>query len=167
VKSFWRLYRLIHIQFVLVRYNLDEFIFATPWFYPVRFLTYFNPYYWFLRNKLTRGERLRRALEDLGPIFVKAGQLLSTRRDFVPDDIADELAKLQDRVPPFPGTIAKAIIESALGCNIESVFSQLDMNALASASIAQVHAGTLLDGRSVVAKVLRPGIKKIIDRDLD
>jgi len=167
VKFVTRLLRLIRINYVIVRYNLDEILFTTPWFYPLRFLSYFNPWYWLLRNKLTRGERLRRALEDLGPIFVKAGQLLSTRRDFLPEDIADELSKLQDRVPPFPGKQARQIIETALGCPIENVFSELQIEALASASIAQVHAAVLKNGKSAVVKVLRPGIKTIIDRDLD
>src|SRR3989339_1903880 len=101
IKQCSRLIRLMRINFVLVRYNLDEVILATRWFYPLRFLSYFNPWYWFLKNKLTRGQRIRLALEDLGPIFIKAGQVLSTRRDLIPDDITEELAKLQDRVPPF------------------------------------------------------------------
>ncbi len=167
MKNLSRLLRLMRINFVLVRYNLDEFILAMPWFSPFRFLSFFNPYYWILKNKLTRGERIRLALEALGPIFVKAGQVLSTRGDLLPEDISDELAKLQDQVPPFSGELAKDIIEEALGAKIPEVFSEFDLNALASASIAQVHAAKLLNGRSVVVKVLRPNIKKIIDRDLD
>ncbi len=167
MKSISQLFRLIRIHFVLVRYNLDELILKTPWFYPFRFLRYFNPWYWILKNKLTRGERLRRALEDLGPIFIKAGQVLSTRRDLLPDDIVDELAKLQDKVPPFKGELAKKMIEESLGLPIESVFQSFDLTALASASIAQVHAATLLNGKSVVVKVLRPDIQKIIDCDVD
>jgi ubiquinone biosynthesis protein len=150
-----------------MRYNLDEIILNMPWFAPIRFLSYLNPYYWALRNKLTRGERLRLALEELGPIFVKAGQILSTRGDLLPEDIAEELAKLQDRVPPFPGLLAKQIIEASLKVPLHTVFIDFDLQALASASIAQVHAATLHDGRSIVVKVLRPNIKKIIDRDLD
>lgn len=167
MKSLSRLFRLIRINFILWRYNLDEFILGIPLFYPVRFLGYFNPWYWLLKNKYTRGERLRLAFESLGPIFIKAGQIISTRRDLIPDDIAEELAKLQDRVPPFPGKIAKKMIELSLRANISDVFRDFDMNALASASIAQVHAATLLDGRSVVIKVLRPNIATIIERDLD
>jgi ubiquinone biosynthesis protein len=167
VKYISRLLRLIRINFILVRYNLDEIIFATPWFYPFRFLSYFNPYYWVLKNKLTRGQRIRLALQDLGPIFVKAGQIVSTRGDLLPEDILEELAKLQDQVPPFSGIEAKKIIEKALGSKLSDVFLEFDMNALASASIAQVHAATLLDGRSAVIKVLRPNVKNIIDRDLD
>ena len=167
MKLIGRTLRLIRINFILMRYNIDEIILGTHWFYPLRFLIFFNPYYWMLGKKLSQGERIRRALVDLGPIFVKAGQIISTRRDLIPNDIADELAKLQDRVPPFPGKQAKKIIEDALKCRTEDAFSQFDMDALASASIAQVHAATLLDGNEVVVKVLRPNIKKIIDRDVD
>jgi len=166
VKPITQFFRLLRINFVLMRYNLDEFILAMPWFYPLRFLRFFNPWYWILKNKLTRGERLRRALEDLGPIFIKAGQILSTRRDLLPDDIAEELAKLQDKVPPFSGVLAKKMVEESLNAPIKSIFQEFDLTALASASIAQVHAATLLTGDSVVVKVLRPGIKKMIDRDL-
>lgn len=136
------LFRLIHINKVLIKYGV------------------FN-------KKLSRGERARRALEDLGPIFVKAGQILSTRRDLLPDDIANELAKLQDQVPPFSGKEAKKIVEKALSCSTENVFSEFDLKALASASIAQVHAATLLTGESVVIKVLRPDIRKAIKSDID
>lgn len=167
MKVISRFFRMMRIQFILIRYNLDEFVLTVPWLTPLRFLMYFNPWYWLLKNKLSRGERIRLALENLGPIFVKAGQVLSTRRDILPDDIADELAKLQDRVPPFCGEQARAMIEKSLGQPIDTVFRHIDLTALASASIAQVHAAELLDGRSVVVKVLRPGIRKIIDRDID
>jgi len=167
LKLFTRFFRLLRINFVLARYNLDEVILANHWFYPLRFLTYFNPWYWTCGRTMPRGLRIRRALEDLGPIFVKAGQILSTRVDFLPEDIALELAQLQDRVAPFPGKLAKALIEEALQCPLQQVFSQFDMQALASASIAQVHAATLHNGKAVVVKVLRPQIKKVIDSDLD
>ncbi len=167
MKSISRFFRLLRINFILLRYNLDEFILTTPWFYPLRFLRFFNPWYWVLKNKLTRGERLRLALEKLGPIFIKAGQVLSTRRDLLPDDIAIELAKLQDKVPPFPGKIAKKMIEKSLGLPLTDVFQEFHKMALASASVAQVHAAILLNGQSVVVKVLRPHIRKIIERDLD
>lgn len=150
-----------------MRYNIDELLLGTHWFFPLRFFMYFNPYYWTSVNKLSAGERIRLALQDLGPIFVKAGQIVSTRRDLLPDDIATELAKLQDRVPPFSSEQAKKIIEAALKKTIEETFSTFDMTPLASASIAQVHAATLLSGESVVVKVLRPNIKKMIDRDID
>ena len=164
VKRSWRL---LQIQWVVLRFNLDEFLFATPWFYPVRFLLFCNPWYWALRNNSSRGERLRRALESLGPIFIKAGQVLSTRRDLLPEDIADELSKLQDQVPPFDGAISKQIIEKSLKMPLEEIFSEFESVALASASVAQVHAARLLDGKSVVVKVLRPDIGKMIDRDID
>lgn len=167
MKPISQIFRLMRINFILMRYNLDEFILKTPWFYPFRFLSYFNPWYWLLKNKLTRGERLRRALEDLGPIFIKAGQMLSTRRDLLPDDIAEELAKLQDQVPLFKGELARKIIEASLNLPIQDVFQEFDLTALASASVAQVHAAKLLNGKSVVVKVLRPAIHKIIDRDID
>ncbi len=114
----------------------------------------------------SRGERLRLALEKLGPIFVKFGQLLSTRRDLVPPDVADELALLQDQVPPFDGAQARTIIERSLGKPIDAVFSTFDTNPVASASIAQVHFGTLLDGREVAVKVVRPGMAAAIDDDM-
>ncbi|PXW93506.1 2-octaprenylphenol hydroxylase [Sphaerotilus hippei] len=113
-----------------------------------------------------RGVRLRLTFERLGPIFVKFGQVLSTRRDLIPPDIADELARLQDRVPPFPSEQAHALIERALGRPIHEVFRQFDADPVASASIAQVHFGQLHDGREVAVKVLRPGVLDIIDADL-
>jgi ubiquinone biosynthesis protein len=113
-----------------------------------------------------RGERLRRALETLGPIFVKFGQVLSTRRDLLPTDIADELAKLQDQVPPFASDVAVAEIERSLGQPIDDVFWSLEREPVASASIAQVHLGKLADGREVAVKVLRPGVEAAVARDL-
>jgi len=110
--------------------------------------------------------RIRKALEDLGPIYVKFGQILSTRRDLLPDDIAEELARLQDRVPPFPGARAKAMIEAAEGQPVGEVFLAFDETPLASASIAQVHAARLHDGTDVVVKVLRPNIRQYIRRDV-
>ncbi len=167
MKLFGRLFRLIRINFVLMRYNIDEIILGTHGFLPLRFLIYFNPYYWTIDKNMSRGERIRRALEALGPIFVKAGQIVSTRRDILPDDIASELAKLQDRVPPFSGEKAINIIEEALGARISDTFLEFDSTALASASIAQVHAAKLMNGESVVIKVLRPNVLKMIERDID
>ncbi len=113
-----------------------------------------------------RGARLRMALERLGPIFVKFGQVLSTRRDLLPADVADELARLQDRVPPFPAAEARQLIESAYGQSIEQLFATFEAEPVASASIAQVHFATLQDGREVAVKVLRPGMLAVIDDDL-
>jgi len=159
-------WRLVHISWVLLRYGLDEIILATHLFRPLRFLQYLTPWYW-LRGELgPRAERLRLALEALGPIFVKFGQTLSTRRDLLPDDIAIELAKLQDRVPPFPGTVARELIEKALGQSTDELFTSFDEQPLASASIAQVHAAELKDGSQVVVKVLRPGIERTIGKDV-
>jgi ubiquinone biosynthesis protein len=118
------------------------------------------------RLNASRGARLRMALEHLGPIFVKFGQVLSTRRDLLPADLADELALLQDRVPPFPGERAQKLVEQAFGKPIDEIFSSFDINSVASASIAQVHFATLRDGREVAVKVLRPGMLEVIDDDL-
>ncbi|HEX2201601.1 MAG TPA: AarF/UbiB family protein, partial [Gammaproteobacteria bacterium] len=158
--------RLLSIQRVLIHHRLDEIILATHLFRPLRFLLYLLPWNWIRRPPATRGERILHALEDLGPIFVKFGQLLSTRRDLIPDDIADALARLRDRVPPFPGTEARGIIEAAYGGPLSAIFSEFEEQPLASASIAQVHAARLQNGREVVVKVVRPGIKKLIRRDL-
>ena len=160
--------RLIHINWVLLRHGLDEVVLAAHLFRPVRFVRFLSPFYWTSRGRRPAfGVRIRRALEDLGPIYVKFGQILSTRRDLLPDDIADELARLQDEVPPFPGAQARAIIDKALGSPVGEVFAEFSEKPLASASIAQVHAARLQDGRDVVVKVLRPGIDKTIRRDVD
>jgi len=160
--------RLFHINRVLLRHGLDEIVFATHLFRPIRFLLLLSPWYWFKteQRSASRAVRIRRALEELGPIFIKFGQLLSTRRDLLADDIADELEKLQDRVPPFDSLRAKALIEAALGSSVEEAFAQFEIEPLASASIAQVHAAQLKDGREVVVKVLRPDILDVIKRDV-
>jgi ubiquinone biosynthesis protein len=160
--------RLLHINWILLRHGLDEVILATHLFRPVRFILYLSPWYWLRRNKLPEYPvRIRRALEDLGPIFVKFGQSLSTRRDLLPNDVADELAKLQDAVPPFPGSQARVQVETAFGHPIEQVLDDFEETPMASASVAQVHAATLKDGKEVVVKVLRPGIERTIRRDLE
>jgi len=160
--------RLLRIQRALVRHGLGDFVRATHLYRPFRFIVYLSPWTWFQRSiGATRGERLRLALEELGPIFVKFGQALSTRRDLLPADIADELAKLQDRVPPFDGAIAIAIVEKAFGRPVAELFGSFESTPLAAASIAQVHAATLNDGAEVVVKILRPGMREIIDLDLE
>ena len=159
--------RLLAIQRVLISHGLDEIIFATHLLRPVRFLFYILPWNWFSKNKQKRAVRMRLMLDELGPIYVKLGQILSTRRDLIPEDIADEFAKLQDNVAPFPGEIARKIIEDAYGCNISDVFLKFNEVPLASASVAQVHSATLKDGRDFIIKVIRPEIEKLIRKDLD
>ncbi|MGD2118422.1 MAG: ubiquinone biosynthesis regulatory protein kinase UbiB [Chromatiales bacterium] len=159
--------RLLHISWVLLRHGLDEVILAAHLFRGIRFFRYISPFFWFSAGKRAPyGVRIRRSLEDLGPIFVKFGQMVSTRRDLLPDDIADELVKLQDDVPPFSGQLAIKIIEQAYGQKISDVFAEFDETPLASASVAQVHTATLLDGKQVVVKVLRPKIERYIKRDV-
>ena len=160
--------RLIEIQRVLLRHRLDDYVRATHLYRPLRFLFFLSPGVWFARRQgVSRGERLRLALEELGPIFVKFGQAVSTRRDLLPPDIADELAKLQDRVPPFPGATARALVERAYGQPLTRVFASFDETALAAASIAQVHPARLPGGQEVVVKVLRPDMRAMIERDLE
>lgn len=161
-----QLFRLLYINWILVRNGLDEIVLATHLFRPFRFLLYLLPWHWFRGEMPPRGERIRRSLEELGPIFVKFGQMLSTRRDLLPDDIAQELAKLQDRVPPFPGTEARAIVEKALDRTVAELFESFDEQPHASASIAQVHLARLQNGQDVVVKVVRPGIQRTIARDI-
>ena len=158
-------FRLIRIQRVLVKYGLDEIISATHLLRPMRFLFYLAPR---RRDRSApQGERIRLALEELGPIFVKFGQAISTRRDLLPPEIASELAKLQDAVPPFPADQAVAILESAYGQPVDAVFKRFDREPLAAASIAQVHTAELPDGTDVVVKVLRPGVRERIEQDLE
>jgi ubiquinone biosynthesis protein len=160
--------RLLQIQRVLVRHGLDEIVLATHLFRPLRVFFYLSPATWFERRRGgSRGERIRLALEELGPIFVKFGQALSTRRDLLPEDVADELEKLQDRVPPFPGAEARAIVERAYGRPVTEAFEQFDETPLAAASVAQVHAARLRSSEDVVVKVIRPGVRKRIERDLE
>jgi ubiquinone biosynthesis protein len=159
------LFRMLAIQRVLVKYSLDDIIKETHLLRPLRFLFYLAP-----RRRDSSapvGERIRLALEELGPIFVKFGQALSTRRDLLPPDIADELAKLQDAVPPFPAEVAIGIINEAYGEPVEEVFERFDTEPLAAASIAQVHTAKLKAGTEVIVKVLRPGVLEQIERDLD
>ncbi|HNP37220.1 MAG TPA: ubiquinone biosynthesis regulatory protein kinase UbiB [Woeseiaceae bacterium] len=159
------LLRMLRIQRVLVKYGLDDIISATHLLRPMRFLFLLSP-----RRRdqdAPRGERIRLALEELGPIFVKFGQTLSTRRDLLPHDIADELAKLQDAVPPFPTVQVIEILEQAYGKPVDEVFKRFDREPLAAASIAQVHTAELPGGADVIIKVLRPGVQQQVEQDLD
>ncbi|HDK37546.1 MAG TPA: ubiquinone biosynthesis regulatory protein kinase UbiB, partial [Thiolapillus brandeum] len=160
--------RVIHIAWVLAKHGLDEFILAAHLFRPIRFFRYLSPFYWIHKGQRPNyGVRIRRTLEDLGPIYIKFGQILSTRRDLLPDEIAEELVKLQDEVPPFPAEQSRMIIEKALGGKVEDLFARFDAEPMASASIAQVHAAQLLSGEEVIVKVVRPGIEKAIRKDID
>src|SRR5690606_35779177 len=155
--------RLLKILRVFARYRLDQLL---PANIPVAARVLLVLFKLFPVPKLSRGERLRRACEDLGPIFVKFGQLLSTRPDLVPDDIVQELNHLQDNVAPFASDEFQRIVESSLGAPVTEVFASYDAAPLASASVAQVHTAVLKDGRDVVIKVIRPGIEKIIAQDV-
>ncbi|CEK09223.1 ubiquinone biosynthesis regulatory protein kinase UbiB [Legionella hackeliae] len=166
MKSIKQLIRLLHINTILARNGLDQVIVSIRLFSPFRFIVYLNPWNWFRREKLTRGEALRKTLEELGPIFIKFGQALSTRPDVLPPDIALELCKLQDDVPPFASEKALTIFELAFGRSPFDVFAEFDPVPLASASMAQVHAAKLKTGEDVVVKILRPNMRKIIEKDL-
>lgn len=161
-----RLQRFIKITWVISKYRLDEFLPLVHLPVALRILLMLAPWHLFPKPSLKRGERIRLALEELGPIFIKFGQILSTRRDLLPDDIALELAKLQDRVPPFANEKALEIIERSLKKPISEVFEEFSSTPLASASIAQVHAGRLNNGKEVVVKVIRPNIKPTISKDI-
>ena len=166
-QSFLRFVRTLQITRVLVRYRLDEVLYFLPLLKPYQAVLRLNPMTWLApRPQGSFAERLREALETLGPTFIKLGQMLSTRRDLLPDHITHELAKLQDSVPPFPSNVARQIIEAALGKTLDAIFSRFDDQPAAAASIAQVHFGQLLDGREVAIKVRRPGLQWIIEQDL-
>ena len=157
--------RILTIAGVIARYRLDNLINPDhlPWF--GRLFLRLLPWRWH-KHPASRGARLRMALTDLGPIFVKFGQILSTRRDLLPDDIGNELALLQDRVPAFGCEQAVAIIEKSLGRSVEQLFKEFEREPMASASVAQVHGAVLHNGDAVVVKVIRPGIEKVIRKDI-
>lgn len=166
MKSIKQLIRLLHIQHILARNGLDNVVLSLHVFTPIRYMAYLNPWNWYRKTPLTRGEALRKSLEELGPIFIKFGQALSTRPDILPPDIALELSKLQDNVPPFSSKLVLAIIEKAYGLSPFEIFAEFDPQALASASMAQVHAATLKTGEDVVVKILRPNMRRIIKQDI-
>ncbi len=157
--------RVFRIQRVLVKYGLDDIIRETHYLRPLRFMFVVFPRR--VDRSTSLGKRIRLALQELGPIFVKFGQAISTRRDLLPRDIADELAKLQDEVPPFPADEALRIIEAAYGRPVDDVFERFDREPLAAASIAQVHSARIAGGAEVIVKILRPGVEERIDEDLD
>jgi ubiquinone biosynthesis protein len=149
---------------IAIRYGLDDI--AMSGLAAPRLSTFVGGLFFWRDLSVPRGVRLRCALEDLGPIFVKFGQVLSTRSDLLPSDIALELAKLQDRVPPFDSELAIAQIRRSLGAHPDQLFQSFERTPVASASIAQVHLATLRNGKQVAVKVLRPGMKKSIEEDL-
>ena len=156
--------RLITIQRILVGYRLDELLDKVP------VLKSFKYFFILLPRKISKdsslGERIRRALEELGPIFVKFGQVISTRRDLLPEEIANELAKLQDQVTPFSKSQALEILDTAYDKSIDQIFKKIDDEPLAAASIAQVHGAKLSDGKDVIIKILRPNIQTQIVKDI-
>jgi len=158
-----KIIRFIYIIFIIFKYRLDEFINSTI----IKLIQYLiSPLRFFQSKKLNRAIRLRLALEGLGPIFIKFGQMLSTRRDLLPIDIANELAKLQDQVPPFNFTDVRKVIEKSYKKKLEDNFKQFDEKPIASASVAQVHFAKLHDGKEVAVKILRPNIEKTIKKDI-
>src|SRR5690606_2160639 len=158
-------FRLLAIQRTLLRYGLDEIVWRTHLFRPVAWVQRLLPGAAIKARPL--GERLRLALEELGPIYVKFGQAISTRRDLLSPPLAIELVKLQDQVPPFPSDIAVAVLERALHRPVSEVFAEFEREPLAAASIAQVHAARLRDGTEVVVKILRPDVRALIERDIE
>ncbi len=157
-------FRLLYIVFIILKFGLDEFISEHLSLKPLHNII--KLLFFWRKATLPRGVRLRLALEKLGPLFVKFGQMLSTRRDLLPVDIANELAKLQDQVPPFDFSDVQKSIEAAFGLPLNQVYSQFNPVAVASASVAQVHFAHLMSGQEVAVKVLRPGISKVISQDL-
>jgi ubiquinone biosynthesis protein len=149
-----------------LRYSLDELFLQIPLCKKLYFLHWLNPFYFFYNRFIPRGKRLTSALQKAGPVFIKFGQMLSTRQDFLPKDIIQHLIRLQDKVPPFPSKIAHQLIDKETNNNTRTIFSHIANMPLASASIAQVHAATLKNGTEVVIKILRPNIQQALARDL-
>lgn len=159
--------RFFFIYYIFFRYRLDEVVFSLPFLSMFRLLVYLNPVNWQKPSVLSRGKRIRLALEKLGPVFVKFGQLLSTRPDLIPEDVVKELSLLQDAVPPFSSQKVKKILEETYQKPIQQLFKSFNAHPLASASVAQVHEATLWNDQDVVVKVLRPHIEKKIQDDIE
>ena len=155
MKTFYNAFRIIQISYVLLKNNL---LLPHQWRTPDSQNS---------QKSSNRGQKIRKSLEALGPIFVKFGQLLSMRFDILPEEITKELVLLQDQVPPFSSKVAEQMIEASLGTSLHKIFKQFNFSPLASASIAQVHSATLLNGKTVVVKVLRPNVHKIIKQDIE
>ena len=161
------LFRLVSINFTLARFGLDQIVLSIHFFRPLYLLGVINPFNWFRSNDLSQAERLRLCIESLGPIFIKFGQMMATRRDLFGDEITNELEKLLDQVPPFPLQQAREIVEQQLGLPLEQAFRSFDDEEIASASIAQVYGAELPDGQEVVVKIVRPGIEHKIRQDIE
>ena len=168
MNQFKILTRILKIQKILVYYHLDDLIEDIPVLKPLQWFFYLSPKRWLRKkSKESKAERIRKALETLGPLYVKFGQSLSTRPDLLPPDIAEELAKLQDNVPAFPPEQAQLEIENAFDQPAEKIFKSFDAKAFASASVAQAHLAQLHTGEEVVVKILRPGILAAIEQDME
>ena len=167
MKLISQLGRLLLITRVMIRHGLDDLALSLPRLSFLKPLYKFAPWKWRRREAVEPAVAVRLALEDLGPVFVKFGQILSTRRDMLPERYADELAKLQDDVPPFPTEQAIQLIEESLGRSVADVFQRFDQEPLAAASIAQVYSSSLQDGSEVIVKVVRPEIEKVIQQDIN
>lgn len=165
-KPFSQLSRIIKINRVLTHYQIDRLILENSKYAWLIYINLFFPWNWRTQSNGTRGERIRLALEELGPIFIKLGQALSTRKDLLPEDIGEELRKLQDDCPPFDEQHSIEIIEHGLKKSIAEAYASFNPVPMASASIAQVHAASLFDGTEVVVKVVRPDIKPVIEQDV-
>ena len=167
MKLISQLGRVLLITRVMVRYGLDDLVLANPRFSFFKPIYKLAPWKWKKREAFEPAVAVRHALEDLGPVFIKFGQILSTRRDMLPERYADEMAKLQDDVPPFPTDQAIALIEGSLGRSVNDVFKRFDQEPLAAASIAQVYSASLHSGEQVIVKVVRPEIEKVIQQDIN
>ncbi len=161
-----RIARLLTILRVFARHRLDQLLPDHPATGPIKWFIKCHPAAWGAHTDANPWARLRMAMEELGPVFIKFGQLLSTRHDLLPDEAIHDLSKLQDNVPPFDEKLAIEIIEQELGAPVAQLFGHLEQTPMASASVAQVHAGSLKDGREIVVKVIRPGLEKTVERDL-